>query len=353
MKNRLPFRSLLPLALAGVTFALLHASDTPQYKLLKEIKVGGDGGWDMLTVDESARRLYVSHGTVVVVIDIDKDEVAGQIEDTPGVHGFAIAPEFGLGFSSNGKENKVSIVDLKTLKTNSKVDTGESPDEIIYEPGNKEVYAFNGRGKSATVIDAKSGKVTATIDLGGKPEFAVADPDAGRVYCNLEDKSALVAIDTKTHQVVNTWPVAPGEEPSGLAYDAANHRLFLGCGNKMMVMMDSTNGKTLANVPIGDGVDGTSFDPATLLAFSSCGRDGATTIAHEDAPDKLTTVQTLTTERGARTMTIDLKTHKIYLPSAQFEAPASPAPAGTPGAPPQRPKMIPGTFKVLVFGTDK
>ncbi|HWB57951.1 MAG TPA: hypothetical protein VG733_00600 [Chthoniobacteraceae bacterium] len=355
---------LLPalLVLASLSVPFVHAADAPQYKFLKEIKVGGDGGWDMLAADEAARRLYVSHGNVVVVIDTDKDEVAGQIEDTQGVHGFAIAPELGLGFSSNGRENKVSIVDLKTLKTNSKVDTGENPDEIIYEPGNKEVYAFNGRGQSATVIDAKSGKVTTTIALPGKPEFAVADPDAGRVYCNIEDKSEVVAIDTKTHQIVNTWPVAPGEEPSGLAYDAKNHRLFLGCGNKMMVMMDSTNGKVLGNVSIGQGVDGTSFDPGTLLAFSSCG-EGNTYIAHEDAPDKLTPVQTLPTQRGARTMTIDPKTHKIYLPTAQFEAPASPSPAASASpaastspakeAPRSRPKMVPDTFKVLVYGLEK
>lgn len=336
-------------ALALVLFPQsCRAADAPQYKLVKEIPVGGDGGWDILSVDETARRLYVSHASVVVVIDLDKDAVAGQIEDTPGVHGFAVAPDLQLGFSSNGKENKVSIVDLKTLKTTSKVDTGENPDEIIYEPGNHEVYAFNGRGNSATVIDAKTGKVTTTIALPGKPEFAVADTAAGRVYCNLEDKSELVSIDTKTHQVVNTWPIAPGEEPSGLALDEKNHRLFLGCGNKMMVMMDSTNGKVLANVPIGQGVDGTSFDPGTLLAFCSCG-EGNTFIAHEDAPDKLTPVQTLATEKGSRTMTVDPKTHRIYLPSAKFE----PMPTPAPGEPRQRPKMVAGSFKILVYGTEK
>jgi DNA-binding beta-propeller fold protein YncE len=359
----------LPATLAIILTSVLAApasrADGP-YHLLKEIPVGGDGGWDILSVDTAGRRLYVSHGTVVAVIDIDKNEVAGQIEDTPGVHGFAIAPELELGFSSNGKENKVSIVDLKTLKTTSKVDTGENPDEIIYDSASGEVYAFNGRGHSATVIDAKTGKVTATIDLPGKPEFAVSDPAAGRVFCNIEDKSEVVAIDTKTHQVVNTWPAAPGEEPSGLAMDTANHRLFLGCGNKMMVMMDSTNGKVIANVPIGQGVDGTAFDQGTLTAFSSCG-DGTTTIAHEVTPDKLTTVQTLPTEPRARTMTVDPKTHRIYLPCAKFEAPApdataspaasaAPAATGTPAAPGgqrQRPKMIPGSFKILVYGTEK
>ncbi len=348
--HRLP--ALIAFASLAIISAPARGADAPQYKLLKEIAVGGDGGWDMLSADAAARRLYVSHGTVVVVIDTDKDEVVGQIEDTPGVHGFAIAPELGLGFSSNGKENKVSIVDLKTLKTTSKVDTGENPDSIIYEPGNQEVYTFNGRGNSATVIDAKTGKVVTTITLPGKPEFAVADSKAGQVYCNMEDKSEVVAIDTKTHQVVNTWPAAPGEEPSGLAIDLANHRLFLGCGNKMMVMMDSTNGKVLANVPIGQGIDGTVFDPATMLAFSSCG-EGTTTIAREDAPDKFTTVQTLTTEPRARTIAIDPQTHKIYLPSAKFEAQPSPTASPSPGAQRQRPKMVAGSFKVLVYGTEK
>lgn len=348
MKTKLQgLPAALAFSLALFVIVPVCRADGP-YHLLKEIAVGGDGGWDYLAIDEGARRLYVSHGTVVVVIDIDKDAVVGQIEDTPGVHGFAIAPELGLGFSSNGKENKVSIVDLKTLKTTSKVDTGENPDAIVYESGNLEVYAFNGRSNSATVIDAKTGKVTATIDLPGKPEFAAADPAAGRVYCNMEDKSTLAAIDTKTHKVVNEWPLAPGEGPSGLAIDTANHRLFIGCHNKLMLMMDSASGKVITSVPIGQGVDATKFDPGTMMAFSSCG-EGATTIAHEDAPDKLTVAQTLTTEPGARTMAVDPKTHKIYLATAKFE----PMPSPSPGAPRQRPKMVAGSFKILVYGTEK
>jgi YVTN family beta-propeller protein len=352
MKTKL---HLLPAALAITLFSLvvspLRAEDA-QYHFLKEIAIGGDGGWDYLSIDADARRLYVSHGTVVVVIDLDKGTVAGQIEDTPGVHGFAIAPELGLGFSSNGKEGKVSIVDLKTLKTNSKVDTGENPDAILYEPGNQEVYAFNGRSQSATVFEAKTGKVTATIPLPGKPEFAAADPKAGRVYCNIEDKSEVVAIDTKTHQVVNIWPIAPGEEASGLVIDVANHRLFIGCHNQLMLMMDSASGKVITNVPIGQGVDANAFDPGTMMAFSSCG-DGTVTIAHEETPDKLTPVQSLTTERGARTMALDPKTHDIYLATAKFEAAPSPSPSPAQDAPRQRPKMVPGSFKILVYGTGK
>jgi DNA-binding beta-propeller fold protein YncE len=329
---------LLPVLLT-LTIAACRADAS--YHLLKEIPIGTDGGWDYLSVDPAAQRLYVSHGTKVVVIDLAKDAVCGEITNTPGVHGLAPAHELNRGLVTCGRENKAAIVDLKTLEIISKVDTGANPDGMLYEPGRQEFYTFNGHGESATVIDAKSGKVVATIPLGGKPEFAQADARAGLVFNNLEDKSELVAIDTKKHAVVNRWPIAPGEEASGLAYDEKNHRLFLGCGNKMMAMMDSTSGKVLATVPIGDGVDANSFDPATQLAFASCG-EGTVTIAHEDG-DKLTVVQTLKTERGARTMTIDPATHKIYLASAKFEAPAEGQ---------RRGKMVPGSFKILVFGPE-
>ena len=339
------YSSFLALSLTG----LLGWAATPvtaaagPYRLLKEIPVGGDGGWDYLTVDSAGRRLYVSHTTKVVVIDLDKETVVGEITNTPGVHGLAVAPELGRGFTSNGQENKASIVDLKTLQTLSKVETGRNPDGMLYEPGRQEVYMFNGRGQSATVIDAKSGQVVATIALGGKPEFATADPAANRVFNNLEDKSETVAIDTRTHEVVNRWPIAPGEEPSGMALDGAHHRLFLGCGNKKMVMLDSTTGKVVADVPIGSGVDANAFDPGTQFAFASCG-DGTVTIAHEDAPDKLTVVQTLTTEPRAKTMALDAKTHKIYLASAKFQSG---------GAAGRRSPPLPGSFKVLVYGLDE
>jgi len=322
-----------------LTIAACRAATS--YHLLKEIPIGTDGGWDYLSVDSAAQRLYVSHGTKVVVIDLAKDAVCGEITNTPGVHGLAPAHELNRGLVTCGRENKAAIVDLKTLEIISKVDTGANPDGMLYEPGRQEFYTFNGRGESATVIDARSGKLVATIPLGGKPEFAQADAKAGLVFNNLEDKSELLAIDTKKHAVVSRWPIAPGEEASGLAFDEKNHRLFLGCGNKMMAMVDSTSGKVLATVPIGDGVDANSFDPASQLAFASCG-DGTVTIAHEDG-DKLTVVQTLKTERGARTMTLDPATHKIYLASAKFEAPAEGQ---------RRGKMVPGSFKILVFGPE-
>jgi DNA-binding beta-propeller fold protein YncE len=344
MKTHCRFLGVVALGFLSVLTLPVGGAES-SYKLLKEIPVGGDGGWDYLAVDQYARRLYVSHGTKVVVIDMDKETVVGEIADTPGVHGIAIAPKLGLGFTSNGRENKASIFDLKTLKTNSKVDTGENPDAILYDEGQQEVYTFNGRGRSATAFEAKTGNVVATIPLTGKPEFAVAYPKAGRVYCNLEDKSEVAAIDTKTHKVVNTWPIAPGEEASGMAFDAQNKRLFLGCGNKLMVMMDSDTGKVVASVPIGQGVDATKFDHGTKLAFCSCG-DGTVTIAHEDSPDKLTVVQTLKTEPRARTMALDPKTHKIYLASAKFGAASDQPSGGKKG----RPSMVPGTFKVLVYG---
>jgi YVTN family beta-propeller protein len=323
----------------------LRAADAPNYKIIKEISVGGDGSWDYLSVDEAGRRLYVSHASKFVVIDIDQDKVVGEVDDTPGIHGIAIAPEAKRLFSSNGREDKASVVDMETLKTVSKVGTGQGPDAIIYEPAQKEIYTLNGHGNSATVIEAATGKVVATIPLPGKPEFAVSDPKAGHVFCNIEDKSAIVEIDTKTHAVVNTWPIAPGEEASGMAIDLAHHRLFIGCHNNMMEMIDTETGKVVGKVAIGAGVDANAFDPGTQLAFSSCG-DGTVTIAHEDSPDKLTVVQTLTTEKGAKTMALDPKTHRIYLGSAKYEA-ATGQPAGG-GR--QRPKMVPGSFKILVYG---
>lgn len=278
------------------------------------------------------------------MVDLAKSAVAGEIADMPGVHGFLAVPELNRGFSTNGKENKSSVVDLKTLKTISKVDTGENPDALVYEPGHREVYVFNHSGNSATVIDAASGRVVSTIPLGGSPEFAAVDRAAGRIYCNIEDTSEVVAIDTTKHEVVARWPTAPGEEPSGIAFDAAHHRLFAGCHNKMMVMLDTESGKVVATVPIGSGVDGAAFDDATQLAFASCG-DGTTTIAKEEAPDKLRVVQTLKTQRGARTIALDPRTQRIYLPTAQF----GPEPTPGPGAP-HRPAIIPNSMKLLVFG---
>ena len=332
--------------IVGLVTAALCRADGP-YPLLKEIPVGGEGGGDALTVDSAAQRLYVSHAAKVVVIDLVKDQVVGEITNTPGVHDIAVAPKLQRAFVSDGRENKVAVVDTKSWQTIYKVETGENPDAILFEPGQGEVYTFNGRAHSATVISAGSGKVVATIPLGGKPEFARADPAADRVFDNLEDQSEVAAIDTKTHTVVNRWPLAPGESASGMGMDVNHHRLFLGCDNQLMVMMDSVSGKVLATAPIGDGVDGAAFDPGTQFAFASCGQSATVTIAREEA-GKLIVVQVLKTERGARTMALDPTTHRIYLPTAKF----GPLPESANGER-RRPPMIPGTFKILVYGMDK
>ena len=323
-------------------------ADEGPYKFLSEIPIGGEGGWDILTVDSPAHRLYLSHATKVMVVDLEKNAPVGEITDTPGVHGLVVAPDLQRGFTSNGKENKVSVIDLKTLGTISKVESGAGPDALVYEPRRGEVYVFNHKGQSATVIDAKTASVVSTIPLGGGPEFGAVDSAAGRVYCNLEDKSEVVVIDTAKHEVTARWPLAPGEEPTGIACDAAHHRLFVTCHNKVMAMLDTESGKVVATVPIGAGVDGCTFDDATQLAFASCG-DGTTTIAKEETPQKLTIVQTLKTEPRARTMALDPSTHRIYLPSAQF----LPAPSPSPGASPARPTVVPNTLKLLVYGPTK
>jgi DNA-binding beta-propeller fold protein YncE len=324
--------SLLALA------AAVSAASADGYKLAKTIPVPGDGGWDYLSVDAAGRRVYLSHGNQVDVIDADSNEVKGTIGDLKGVHGIAVASDLGRGFISNGRGDNVTIFDLKTLKPiGDAVATGKNPDAIIFDPATKCVFAFNGRGGSATVIDAAEGKVVGTIDLGGKPEFAVSD-GAGNVFNNLEDKSTIVKIDAKKRTVSDRWPIAPGTEPSALAMDAKNHRLFAGCGNKMMVVIDSETGKVIDHQPIGDHVDAGAFDPETGTIYFSCG-DGTVTIIHEDGPDKYSAVETVKTKDRSKTMALDPKTHDIFLSSADFK----PDPNGG------RPSVVPGTFAVLRF----
>jgi YVTN family beta-propeller protein len=318
----------------------------PGYQRITEVPIGGEGGWDILNIDSTAHRLYLSHATKVVVVDTAKNVVVGEIVDTPGVHAFLPVAELKRGFSSNGKENRASVIDLTTLKTITKLDTGESPDAIAYEPKRGEAYVFNHHGNSVTVIDAKTAKVVATIALGGSPEFGVTDTGVGRVYCNLEDKSEVAVIETMSHEVVARWPLAPGEEPTGIALDAAHHRLFAACNNRMLVMLNTETGKVVTTVPIGSGTDGCAFDDKTQLAFASCG-EGVTVIAKEESPDKLTVVQTLKTAPRARTMALDPQTHRIYLPTAEFQ----PAPSPIAGATPTRPTIVPNTMKLLVYGS--
>jgi len=310
------------------------------YSLITQVKIGGEGGWDYLSVDSAAHRLYVSHATKAVVVDTVKNTVIGEIVDTPGIHGAIAVPPDRI-YTSNGRGNTASIVDAGTLKTIGQVATQGNPDYIMLEPTRKEVYTFNGSGASATVIDVATGKVTATIPLGGKPEAAQPDAAAGRVYVNIEDKNSIAVIDAASHTVVANWPIAPGEEATGLAIDTRNHRLFIGASNNLMLMMDSTNGKIVAQVRVGAGVDSTWFDPATGNAFSSAG-EGFVTIAHEDSPNQLSVVQTLTTAVGARTMALDTATLRISLAAAQY----GPPPAGGRGRGP----LIPNSMTLLVYG---
>jgi YVTN family beta-propeller protein len=325
--------------------AMALAAAGPGYHVATTYKVGGDGGWDYLTADASARRLYISRGTHVIVLDADSGKNVGDIADTPGVHGIALAPELGRGFTSNGREGTVSIFDIKTLATSSKVKVGENPDAILYDPATKRVFTFNGRSQDSTAIDAASGKVLATIKLGGKPEFAASDAK-GEIFVNIEDKSELVAIDPNKLEVKSRWPLAPCKEPSGLAIDRKNRRLFAGCDNKMMAVVDADSGKVLATPAIGEGVDATAFDDETGLAFASCGEDGVLTVVKEESPDKFAVAETVPTEKGARTMALDSKTHNVFVVTAKF----GPPPAPTADNPHPRRSIVPDSFVVLVVG---
>jgi DNA-binding beta-propeller fold protein YncE len=333
--------SIISLSLAAVALA----ATGPGYHVVTTYKLGGEGGWDYLITDADARRTYISRGTHVVVIDADTGKSVGDIADTPGVHGIALAPELGRGFTSNGREGTVSIFDIKTLATNSKVKVGENPDAILYDPASKRVFTFNGRSQDSTAIDAATGKVVGTIKLDGKPEFAATDAKGG-IWVNIEDKSELVAIDPNKLEVKAKWPLAPCTEPSGLAIDRKNRRLFAGCDNKMMAVVDADSGKVLATPPIGDGVDATAFDPETGLAFASCGGDGVLTVVREDSPDKFSVAENVPTQKGARTMALDTKTHKVFVVTAQFGS----RPAPTADNPHPRPAILPDSFVVLVVG---
>jgi DNA-binding beta-propeller fold protein YncE len=312
------------------------------FKVTKQILIGGAGGWDYLTVDSEARRLYVSHSTRVNVVDLESGKVVGEIPDTSGVHGIAIAPQLGRGFVSNGRSNDATIFDLKTLKTLGHVKTGENPDAILFDPASGRVFTFNGRSKDATVFDAASGKVESTIPLGGKPEFSASD-GAGRVYVNIEDTAEVAVIDSRKLAVTKRYSLAPCDEPSGLALDVKDHLLFSVCGNKLMTISDPESGKVVATLPIGQGADGAGFDPTTRTAFSSNG-EGTLTVVREVA-GKWAVAETVTTARGARTMAVDGKTHAVYTPTAEF----GPAPAPTKETPRPRPSIVDGSFKVLVI----
>ncbi len=337
--------SLIALLLMLPCGALAQSSG---YHVINKIAVGGEGGWDYLTVDSEARRLYVSHATKVVVIDVGAGKVIGEIPNTNGVHGIAIARELGRGFTSNGRDATVTIFDLKTLAVLGTAKTGGNPDSILYEPVTKRVFAFNrtrtAEEAGATVIDATKGDVIKTVMLGGRPEFSVAD-GKGTVFVNLDDKSEIAVIDAQALTLKTRWPLAPGESPSGLALDAKKRRLYAVCENQKMIVMNADNGKVIAAAPIGEGTDGAAFDAGTGLAFSSNGGDGTLSIVSETAPGKFTT-ETVKTQRGARTIALDPKTHRLYLSTAEF----GPPPAPTTDRPNPRPVAVPDSFMILVLG---
>jgi DNA-binding beta-propeller fold protein YncE len=303
--------------LCSIAFTL-PAIANDQYKIVKKIPVPGQGGWDYLIVDESARRLYVSHGTQVEVLDVDDGTQVGKIENTPGVHGIAIAPEIGRGFVSNGQNATVTIFDLKTLKRISDVPTGKKPDAIIYDSATGRVFAFNGESDSATVIDAKDGKVAGTVRLGGGPEFAVSD-GKGYVFNNLEDEGDVLKINANKMVGEQRWKVC--EAPSSMAIDRESRRLFIGCRSKVMAVMNADTGQVITTLPIGDHVDATAYDPETKLIFNSNG-EGTVTVIRQDGPDTYSVVETVKTLPRAKTMALDPKTHRLFLSTAedgQFE----------------------------------
>ncbi len=341
-------RLVITCLLVGPAMALLlgpgiHAG-TKNYRVVRHYKLGGEGGWDILTSDPQSHRLYFGRSTRVQVMDENTGKVIGEIPDTPGIHGVALAPELGRGYTSNGRDSSVTIFDLKTLKTIATVKLdARNPDAIVYDPASRRVFAFNGGSGNATAIDAASGKVIANVTLDGRPEFAVVDGH-GKVFVNIEDSSAVVRFDAATLKIEARWSIAPGEGPSGIAIDPAHDRLFSACGNQKLVVSDARNGRVVTTLPIGKGVDGAGFDARTGLVFSSNG-EGTLTVIHEVTADEYIVLGDVPTQRGARTMALDPRTHRVFVATASFGE----APAPTEEHPHPRPPMLPGSFEILVL----
>ncbi len=339
-------RRLLPLLFCAALLLPAHAS--PKYKLAKTYKLGGEGFWDYLTWDAPKQRLFITRGTHVMVVDPATGKVIGDIPGMKGIHGVALVPDMNKGFVSDGGANQVVVFDYTTLKTTGSIGVGDRPDAIMYDPATKRVFTFNARSKDSTVIDASTNKVLGTIALGGKPEFAVAD-GKGRLFVNDEDSAELLELDPQAMSVKHRWKMDGCEEPSGLAMDVKNDRLFAGCGNKVLAVVDGASGKEITTVPIGEGVDATAFDAEWKLVFSSNGRDGDLTVIYEDSADKYKVLDNVATKQGARTMALDLKTHVVYLVTADF----GPPPAATAENPHPRPTMVPDSFVLLVVEPSK
>lgn len=343
--RRTALRGALSAALAlvalGTPFAVEAAPST--YALAHTYTLGGEGGWDYLTYDVAHKHVFISRGTHVMVVDSTTGRLAGEIAGTGGVHGIALAPSLNKGFTSNGRDNSVTVFDLTTLKTTATIPiAGKNPDAILYDPATKRVFTFNGGSNDATAIDAILNTVIGAIALPGRPEFA-ATGETGIIYANIEDKSEVVAIDATKDVILNTWSLAPCDGPSGLSMDIQHRRLFASCSNKLMAVVDALNGKVVATLPIGQGTDATAFDPGTQLAFSSNG-DGTLTVVHEDGPNAFSVVQNATTQPFARTFAVDPSTHTIYLVTADVVI-------GPPAAGQTRPSrtMRPGSFRLLVL----
>ena len=332
--------SALCLALSGG----LYAQSPTNYHLIKKTSVGGEGGWDYLLADADGGRLYLSHGTQVEVLDLKTHEKVGVITPTPGIHGIAVVPGTTVGYTTNGRPNTATMFDTKTFKAMKEIPTGKKPDAIMYDAFSKRIFIFNNAETTATVLEAATGTVAGTVELGGAPEAAVTD-DHGLIFVNLEDKNEVAVFDAKSLAVKHHWKLGTGEEPTGLAFDKSHHRLFSTCHNKQMIVLDSQTGKVLAAVPIGSGVDGAVFDPSTGSAISSNG-EGTMTVVREVKPNQFEAVQTVTTQRGARTIAIDPQSHHIFVVSAEY----GPAPAATTENPRPRPAVLPGTFAVLEYG---
>lgn len=330
---------LLMVVFIAVAFTGVQAQKNA-FHIVKTFHIASGGGWDYIAVGPGNNRLYVSHGTQVNILDETTGDSVAVIENTTGVHGIAFDKANGKGYTSNGRINNVTVFDLKTNKVITQIATGENPDAILYEPFSKKIITCNGRSKDLSVIDPVENKVIATIPVGGKPETAVSNGE-GKLFVNVEDKNEIVMVDLKSFTVEAHWPITPGEEPTGLVFDKKTNRLFAGCGNKFLIVVNASTGAVVDKLPIGDGCDGVAFDMNTKNIFTSNG-EGTMSVFHEKSADKIETVATVTTKRGARTIIVDEQTHLLYLPTAEFEAQTNP--------PQGRPKMIPGTFQVLVIG---
>jgi len=343
-------RPITPLLVAATAALLLAACVSPAaaagpggYHVVHRWKIGGSGGWDILTLDEGAHRLYFGRGDRMQVVDVDTGKLVGELPGTAGIHAVALAPDLGRGFTSNGRDSSVTIFDLKSLALIARVQTqGQNPDMILYEPRSKRVFSFNGRSHDVTALDAATGAVVGTRDLAGKPEFAACDGKGG-IFVNLEDSSAVVQFDAASLAITARWSLAPGEEPTGIAYDAPHHRLFSACSNSKLIVSDSESGRVVGEVSIGTGVDGAALDSRTGLVFTPNGGDGTLTVIHQDGPDRYRVVETVPTQRGARTMVLDARTHHVYVAAAEYGV----APAATAENPRPRGPMIPDSFVIL------